>query len=261
MDVSTAEEPAPGPAAPAPPDHELLARIETLLRIQALGPEPVLDFAVADCRIRLHLPFCATDVTQAAILKAGGIGGFAGLRELPVLVKPGATVVEVGSGIGVHTLILGMICRAGRVHAFEPGEVSFGILERNVTRNGLARSVTLHRAALGPAEGSAACGAFYPNDLGRMRLDLATPGPYRVTTLDAQKLEAVDLLRVDAGLAAPEVLAGAEETLRRCRPVVWLEVGQRAPAFAAAAGRLRQLGYRRTRALRGAAAELVFAPG
>lgn len=69
-------------------------------------------------------------------------------------VKPGQTVIDVGANIGLYTLLLAKLVGAdGRVLAFEPGPVSFGLLTVNVHLNRY-RNVTLENRAVTDISGT-----------------------------------------------------------------------------------------------------------
>jgi FkbM family methyltransferase len=65
------------------------------------------------------------------------------------LVRPGMTVVDVGSNLGLYTVLLSrLVGPAGRVLAFEPDPGLFALLEQNCLRNSCA-NVSANNAALG----------------------------------------------------------------------------------------------------------------
>ncbi len=65
------------------------------------------------------------------------------------LVHPGMTVVDVGSNLGLYTVLLSRrVGPAGRVLAFEPDPDLFALLQRNCTLNG-CHNVAAHNLALG----------------------------------------------------------------------------------------------------------------
>src|SRR5262249_50931894 len=73
-----------------------------------------------------------------------------GVRSLlERLVKPGATVVEVGAGQGYHTLTLAALAGpgGGRVLAFEPNPRAAGFLRQPLLCNALEPVVSLWPAA------------------------------------------------------------------------------------------------------------------
>lgn len=128
--------------------------------------------------------------------------------------------IDAGANVGNHTLWFHMICGLSVV-AFEP--LKHQQLERNVQLNGYAGAdpwVAMFRCALGSS----------PNVAGHVskgRLALGQ-GQVPVSTLDAvlDRLgasESIALIKIDVEGMEPDVIRGARETLRRHRPIVYVE--------------------------------------
>lgn len=125
------------------------------------------------------------------------------------------SAVDAGANIGNHTLWLAAICGL-QVHAFEP--IRFGELRANVHLNPGVR-VNVYPYALGARTGSA-------KHVGKGQLQagaVASAGSYPVRPLDALNLEDVSVMKIDVEGMEVDVLRGAEETVRRCRPVIYAE--------------------------------------
>lgn len=61
--------------------------------------------------------------------------------------KPGMTVIDVGANVGLYSLISSvMVGTTGKVHAFEPGRLSFERLQRNLNLNRCKNVVATHIA-------------------------------------------------------------------------------------------------------------------
>lgn len=154
------------------------------------------------------------------------------LEQLIPMIRKGATVVEVGSGIGAHVLALAAVLgEAGHVIACESDPLLRRILRANVAAN-RAYGVTIMPRRLGAAsrvdaEGSCEAGAAS---------DAAE-------TLDDLWLDRLDWLKVNADAALPELLDGARETLWRLRPCLHVG-GTSANALTPWATGLGDFGYR-----------------
>jgi len=149
------------------------------------------------------------------------------LDLLARMVRPGSTVMEVGAGIGAHAVFLGrLLGEAGHLFLYEARPVLQRILRQNLAANGVS-NVTLMRRTLssrGEGEGSEA----------------AMP---TTETLDELQLERLDWLKVDASVAALDVLAGASDTLWRLRPLMFLGAEDE-QTLGRLAERARQFSYR-----------------
>jgi precorrin-6B methylase 2 len=146
------------------------------------------------------------------------------LDLLARIVRPGSTVLEVGAGVGAHAVFLGRVLgESGHLLVYESRPVLQRILRQNLAANGL-RNVTVMRRLLGSqGEGE---GAEPTSE-----------------TLDELQLERLDWLKVNAGVAAQEILAGASETLWRLRPLLFLAAPDE-QGLRALTERAREFGYR-----------------
>lgn len=140
---------------------------------------------------------------------------------------PGEFAVEVGANVGAHTLVLAQaVGPRGRVLAFEPQRVVFQALCANLALNSVT-NVDCRQAAVGAAPGELLVPPLdytRENNFGGLSLAGHVSGePVPVVTLDELSLRRCDLLKVDVEGMEREVLAGAEATVRRLRPLLYVE--------------------------------------
>ena len=163
------------------------------------------------------------------------------------LVAPGWTVLEVGANIGAHTVALAKaVGPGGAVHAVEPQRVVFQILSANVALNALSNVYT-HHAAMGRQAATITVPRIdysAPGNFGGISLENAAQGD-RVPLIPADSLDLprCDLIKVDVEGMEAEVIAGAARTIRRFRPVLYVE-NDREEKSAALIRQLFALGYR-----------------
>lgn len=164
--------------------------------------------------------------------------------ELKRRINPGNTVAVVGAHVGMHVLHMAKLLRGqGEVFAFEPWPDNFRALETNLSVNQRrTRNVVAINKAVGGASGWSEMTAG-PSD---GEHHLSNPGesggrPVPMTTLDDELADVqLDLLLVDVEGRELDVLEGAEQLLRRCRPTLILEHHGGQVGLTA---RLAQLGY------------------
>lgn len=149
---------------------------------------------------------------------------------LEMLVKPGDIVCQVGANIGSLTIPLSRaVGDDGAVIALEPQPVIFRTLVANLALGNHWNTLAIHAAA-GAKSGKAAMPAVdytRPGNFGGLGLsaeptDLVVP----LTTVDHVMADrpACALLHIDAEGHELDVLAGAVNTIRRYRPLIYLEV-------------------------------------
>jgi predicted RNA methylase len=121
------------------------------------------------------------------------------------------TYIDVGAFVGTHTVFFGVICKADKVHSFEPRPPMYARLESNIELNQLADRVVAHQMALTDRD----C---------EVTLDFGdgvwvVPG----RRLDDVVRERVAVIKIDVEGMEPLVLRGARRLLRKSRPVVFAE--------------------------------------
>lgn len=152
------------------------------------------------------------------------------------LLRPGMTVLDVGTNAGWYTLLSARaVGPSGRVLSFEPEPSNYAALTENVTLNGF-RNVTTYDVALfdqedvRPLSISSTASAWHSMVLpvGDSTVQVRTT---RLDTLLASSpLGKVDLLKIDVEGAEPNVLLGAPETVEKTdhlviewNPQVWTD--------------------------------------
>jgi FkbM family methyltransferase len=151
--------------------------------------------------------------------------------------SPGDWAIDIGANVGHYTLAMARLTGPdGHVFAFEPFPETFSVLTANLRSAGLS-NVSLVNAAASDRSGTAQLhysGNHYAvnvSDTGELSC-LCLP-------LDALGLNGrIRLVKIDVEGHEAAVIRGAEQTLRRHRPIVIME-GSRA-----AAPLLLALGYR-----------------
>jgi FkbM family methyltransferase len=149
---------------------------------------------------------------------------------------PGGVFADVGTHIGYHSIKAAKrVGPMGRVLSFEPNPGTAAQLKENIRYSGLS-NIKLHEFACADHEGEAEFFAAGRGNTGRSSLSAENAlgdgeiRPYRVRLrpLDAviteSAIQRLDLMKVDVEGAELMVLRGAEQTLRRFRPVLLVEL-------------------------------------
>jgi FkbM family methyltransferase len=162
------------------------------------------------------------------------------LARIMAVLPVNPVVIDVGANFGAFALGLShVVGPLGTVHAFEPQRIIFNMLAGSVALNSML-NVRCYNMAVGDHEGRVEIPQFdYSQPLnfgsvefgGEQREKLTQPrqhDPNRLefvplTTLDHFNFERVDVLKIDVEGMEMQVLAGATETIRRCRPVMFVE--------------------------------------
>jgi FkbM family methyltransferase len=145
-------------------------------------------------------------------------------------IKAGMTVIDIGAHIGYYTLLFAKcVGKTGRVIAFEPLPASFEVLKKNVELNELTH-VSLFTSAIFSHGGELTISIPDHANSGEASVVKAVGAQQvqvRSTTLDAvcSTLDIrPDFVKIDVEGCESEVLAGAGETIGRCRPMMLIEL-------------------------------------
>lgn len=128
-------------------------------------------------------------------------------------------VLDIGAHIGAFTIPTAR--RVAKVFAFEPQEDVREVLQKNLEINDI-RNVEVLPYAVGWKSG---VGKYtsQPTDNGSVGLRNEGEKEVRVVSLDELDLPPMDFIKVDVEGMELQVLAGARDTIIRCRPTLFLE--------------------------------------
>jgi FkbM family methyltransferase len=132
-------------------------------------------------------------------------------------VKNKRTALDIGANVGLWSRDL--VKHFEQVIAFEPVAMFRECLERNVT----ASNLMVQSVALGDQEGQVSM-IITEGNTGHTHVDPdSQDGDTTIIRLDSLNLQNVDYIKIDCEGFEYRVLQGAEQTIRRCRPVVVIE--------------------------------------
>lgn len=141
-------------------------------------------------------------------------------------IRPGWNAVDMGANLGLHTLALAKLARLGElVFAFEPHPEIFPVVEANCAAHPnvrlfrLAVSDSLREVHMPPLAGA-------ENKAGLAVREESSLQSHTVATvtLDSLELPRIGLMKIDVEGHELECLRGAEQTIRRDKPVLVVEI-------------------------------------
>lgn len=149
------------------------------------------------------------------------------------LLRPGATVYDVGANVG-FTAVLAARCvgETGRVVAFEPLPNNAAQIRVNADLNGFAR-VQVHQVAVGDADGDAEFRVSAAPTWGRLAGAGATPEQCGTTRVPVCRLDTLvasgacpdpHFIKMDVEGAEAAALTGGRSVLTRAMPVMVIEL-------------------------------------
>jgi FkbM family methyltransferase len=139
-------------------------------------------------------------------------------------VRPGSVAIDVGAHIGTHTMTMARCAGpSGRVYAFEPVKKIYRELVRNLALNGIANVIPLRYALGNGSPRLMEMKPITPHEEGGTSVGRGGDA-VELRSLDSFGFEGVSLIKIDVEGYELPVLDGAEETIRRNRPVLIVEI-------------------------------------
>lgn len=141
------------------------------------------------------------------------------------LIKPGMIILDIGANIGETALEFGRRTgKSGHVYAFEPFPSTFQHLQKHLQWN-KQENVTAVQLGIADHPGTLKL-ENNPNNTAGNRVS-TTGSDVQVTTLDAYVSEKqcgkIDFIKIDVEGFELHVLRGAQEVLRRDKPILFVE--------------------------------------
>ena len=203
-----------------------LKSVDVQLKVMSrLKEDDVLTFMYEDREVKLWLPWARRgDLIQESIVDAGSFWEQSLLQKVRRYIKPHARVLDIGANIGNHSVFFALFCDVMEVVAFEPQKTCGDVFVRNVALNHLEDKVRLENRALGAEVGKMAIACTQPANSGGVAFRADPSGTYDATTLDACAFDRIDFVKIDVEGAQLDVLRGGQETLRRDKPAIWVEM-------------------------------------
>lgn len=186
--------------------------------------------------VRFYVPNYPADYIQRTIVDSQDFYEAELLKELDEFIPNNATILDIGANIGNHSLYWSKIRFAHKIFAFEPMISTYQILHKNVQINRLEDKVFTYNIGLSDASGSAELNThiyshpeikFSIETVGSAALSKSAEGEMRLQPLDSltfiNELEQIDFVKIDVEGFECNVLKGAEKTLRKFKPLIFIE--------------------------------------
>jgi FkbM family methyltransferase len=249
-DTGSATEPDVMAALSGKLDHliKLMDESVHLQRVALLDEGHILRFNAGLTDVALSLPNAQDDFVQRVILRTRTFYEAKLLATVQSmgLIKPEATVCDIGANIGNHSVFFGKVLGAKRVLAFEPHPHCYAALCRNLELNGLTDALA-YNCMVGPTSGRGEIARFNARNLGGSAFAPAKTGAVPMVALDdlidAEEMQGLTFIKIDVEGAELDVLAGAKKVIKAFKPTLWIELLDRNNAVPAAAKLLGSLGY------------------
>jgi FkbM family methyltransferase len=203
--------------------------------------------------VKFYIPNFPLDLIQR-VLAYGHFWEEDSLKRLDKYLTRESVVFDIGANIGNHTIYWSKITDGvgvKRVYAFEPIDLTFSVLEKNVRINELGSvRVIINKVGLGREEGFAEVGdtQYDYSNIGKTSIRTSSSGPFKIISLDSYVNSAnfrdkrIDFIKIDVENFEVELLFGAIETIKKYSPIIFIESFPN--NFEKVDNLLKSLGYR-----------------
>lgn len=144
----------------------------------------------------------------------------------------GGTFVDIGANVGNHTLFFALFGHVAKVIPFEPNPAAYRLLLANIAVNDLQHIVDVSHVGLGVSDTSAA--GFGMEDrkrnLGAAKMVENEGNIEVVRGDDALRDHQPSFIKIDVEGMEMQVLRGLQDTLARCKPILFVEVDNKCEA-------------------------------
>ena len=140
--------------------------------------------------------------------------------------RPDWISLDIGAHIGEYTLLLNHYCPDGKIYAFEAYPPTYEMLKNNLLHNDVSRNIETFNIAVGDKSGRRKVGLWLAGTerFGEQIED------YDFTTVDLfateHKVHHIDFIKIDVDGWDLEVLAGAQNIIKKQHPVIVIEINK-----------------------------------
>ena len=188
------------------------------------------------------------DTSIAGILRSGYLYEKFYLSFMFQYIDPCKNIIDIGSNIGTHTVILCNYLINGIVYSFEPQPVVFDILAENIRINKCANSTIYN---IGASSHSELCymNAQYdiPEDQGSFCIVSSDSPEKRIQIpcidIDTLCIENIGFIKIDVCGYEYNVLLGIKNTIVQNKPTIFIEIQNTSPTKELTLNILKEFGY------------------
>lgn len=153
------------------------------------------------------------------------------VEKMKEWIKPGMRVLDVGAHCGFYTTLFSSL--GAMVQAFEPLPDNFQILSHNAHEAAAiyVKEIILHQYALGNEDGirklrywkgekASGRAQFVEGDAAEVEIDVSIK---KLDSIASWAFDRLDFIKIDVEHWEFEVIKGAQETINKYRPVIFVE--------------------------------------
>ena len=173
----------------------------------------------------MYLPDAIQDRIQGIILMTEDFFEKENLDKVSQYIPENAVICDIGANIGNHSLFFIKHCQAAKVISLEPQKRLAEIGERIRELNNITPiQWEIINKGCGRECGRMIMNKFNIGNMGASQMSHSAKGGFEVVSIDSLELDRVDFLKIDVERMAGYVIEGAHNTIKRHKPIMWIEL-------------------------------------
>ena len=173
----------------------------------------------------IYIPDYPKDHIQRIIVETNNFYEISDLKYLDKYLNKESVVLDIGANIGNHTVYWGKVANVKKVYSFEPIKSTFEKLKINVEINKLEDKVRIYNYGVGELYSKANIDNYDESNCGASTIAISQDGNIEIITIDSLNIEdKISLMKIDTEGFELGVLKGSVETIKKHKPIVYVEV-------------------------------------
>ena len=177
-------------------------------------------------QVKFYLPIKKEAIQQSIIVKKEFFEKI-NLDIVKKYLSKQSIILDIGANIGNHSMYFSLLDSDNKIYAFEPHNINYNILRKNIEINNLT-NIKIYNIAIGDKEGSGILVEKDNNNLCDTMVEYQAEGKVRFTSLDkfiqTVQLKKIDLIKIDVEGFEEYVIKGMVQLINKYDPIYWIEI-------------------------------------
>lgn len=176
----------------------------------------------------IYVPDYPTDYIQRTIVHTGNFYEIKDLKYLDKFLDKTAVILDIGANIGNHTIYWGKRTCVRKIYSFEPVDITYKKLLKNIEINALQDKVIAYNTGVSDIVSRGRIKALDTANYGGSSIAESFNGDFDIITVDSLDIneENITLIKIDTEGFEYKVLKGAYNTVKKYKPYIYVEVNE-----------------------------------
>ena len=174
----------------------------------------------------IYVPDYPSDYIQRTIVHTGNFYEIKDLKYLDKFLDKTSVILDVGANIGNHTIYWGKRTCVRKIYSFEPVDITYKKLLKNIEINALQNKVITYNVGVSDIISKGRIKVLDTANYGGSSISESCSGDFDIITIDSLdiKEENISLIKVDTEGFEYKVIKGAYNTIKKYKPYIYIEI-------------------------------------